>query len=66
MQGNAAEWCLDAWRDYPKQQQAATVDRFHAGDPQRDMFVVRGGAFWMPLHEQDDFAERCTSYYRQR
>ena len=44
--GNVAEWCLDQWREYPKEQESATVDRFHEGDPSRAMFMVRGHGFW--------------------
>ena len=44
--GNVAEWCLDQWRPYPKDQESPTVDRFHEGDPSRAMFIVRGHGFW--------------------
>jgi formylglycine-generating enzyme required for sulfatase activity len=44
--GNVAEWCLDQWSEYPKDQDSPTVDRFHEGDPSRAMFIVRGHGFW--------------------
>ena len=44
--GNVAEWCLDQWSEYPKEQDSPTVDRFHEGDPSRAMFMVRGHGFW--------------------
>jgi hypothetical protein len=44
--GNVAEWCLDQWREYPKNQESTTVDRFHEGNPSQAMFIVRGHGFW--------------------
>ena len=46
MLGNVPEWCLDEWHSYPKKQEQATVDRYHAGDPAKSRFAVRGGGFW--------------------
>jgi formylglycine-generating enzyme required for sulfatase activity len=59
MLGNVPEWCLDAWRSYPATQNEVTVDRYHRGDPARDMFVVRGNGFWST-------EVSCTSFTRTR
>jgi formylglycine-generating enzyme required for sulfatase activity len=60
MHGNAMEWCLDAWYDYPKQKNEVTVDPVHVTGPGRDTnFVVRGGAWWHA-------SEWCTSHSRSR
>jgi formylglycine-generating enzyme required for sulfatase activity/Spy/CpxP family protein refolding chaperone len=59
MQGNAMQWCMDAWYDYPKYSGTPTVDPFHPGDPTKDAFVVRGGAWWAPL-------DMCRSCWRDR
>lgn len=40
---NVPEWCLDRFEWYPSEQKDVTVDRFHAGKPGIDQFVVRGG-----------------------
>jgi formylglycine-generating enzyme required for sulfatase activity len=40
---NVPEWCLDRFEWYPTEQKDVTVDRFHAGKPGIDQFVVRGG-----------------------
>jgi serine/threonine protein kinase/formylglycine-generating enzyme required for sulfatase activity len=50
MQGNAMEWCLDAWRPYPNDRKDVMVDPFEPGRPEQDIFVVRGGAWWTPSH----------------
>ncbi len=57
MHGNAMEWCLDAWYDYPKGKKEVTVDPFKIGQPDKDTFVVRGGAWW--IH-----ANACASHWR--
>ena len=57
MHGNAMEWCLDAWYDYPKGTKEVTVDPFKIGNPDKDTFVVRGGAWWGGLH-------MCASHWR--
>jgi hypothetical protein len=58
MHGNAMEWCLDAWYDYPKGKKEVTVDPFQIGRPDKDTrFVVRGGAWWMG-------ADGCSSHWR--
>jgi formylglycine-generating enzyme required for sulfatase activity/serine/threonine protein kinase len=59
MHGNAMEWCLDAWYNYPNDNKAVSVDPFTIGAPDKDTFVVRGGAWWFP-------AEWCTSQWRSR
>jgi formylglycine-generating enzyme required for sulfatase activity len=60
MHGNAMEWCIDAWTEYPKSQNAVTVDPVKVGRPDRETtFVVRGGAWWLP-------ADKCTSQWRSR
>ena len=46
MQGNLREWCLDAWYDYPKPGAGAVENPVHFGDPAKDEFVIRGGAWW--------------------
>jgi formylglycine-generating enzyme required for sulfatase activity len=50
MHGNAMEWCFDAWYDYPKGEKGVTVDPFKIGQPDKDTFVVRGGAWWSVRH----------------
>ena len=40
------EWCFDAWNEYPKGQNEVTVDPFKIGRPDKETFVVRGGAWW--------------------
>jgi formylglycine-generating enzyme required for sulfatase activity len=57
MHGNAMEWCLDAWYEYPKNAAAVVVDPFHAGQAGRDRFVIRGGAWWAP-------PDMCRSSWR--
>ncbi len=58
MHGNAMEWCLDAWYEYPKGKKEVTVDPFKIGKPDQDTtFVVRGGAWW---------GDSCTSHWRSR
>jgi formylglycine-generating enzyme required for sulfatase activity len=59
MHGNAMEWCFDAWYEYPKGDKAVTVDPFTIGAPDKDTFVVRGGAWWSTL-------DSCSSYWRAR
>ncbi len=47
MHGNAMEWCLDAWYEYPKGSTEVAVDPVKIGEPNKDAaFVVRGGAWW--------------------
>ena len=57
MHGNAMEWCFDAWYDYPKGENDVTVDPFKIGEPDKDTFVVRGGAWWSVPH-------MCASHWR--
>jgi formylglycine-generating enzyme required for sulfatase activity len=57
MHGNAMEWCFDAWYDYPKGANEVTVDPFKIGQPDKDTFVVRGGAWW-------SIRDICTSHWR--
>ena len=57
MHGNAMEWCFDAWYDYPKGAKEVTVDPFKIGQPDKDTFVVRGGAWW-------SIPQFCTSHWR--
>ncbi len=45
MHGNAMEWCFDAWYDYPKGEKGVTIDPVKIGQPDKDKFVVRGGAW---------------------
>ncbi len=45
MHGNVAEWTLDRWYDYPKQDTDIQVDPVHLGQPARDAFILRGGAW---------------------
>jgi formylglycine-generating enzyme required for sulfatase activity len=59
MHGNAMEWCFDAWYDYPKGASEVTVDPFKIGQPNKDMFVVRGGAWWSG-------PQTCASHWRWR
>jgi formylglycine-generating enzyme required for sulfatase activity len=59
MNGNAMEWCFDAWYDYPKGQIEVTVDPFKIGQPDKDTFVVRGGAWWSD-------PRMCTSHWRAK
>lgn len=39
---NVAEWCLDKWVRYARDEHTVTEDRFHAGAPGFDQFAVRG------------------------
>ena len=56
MHGNAMEWCLDDWTEYPKKKNEVTVDPVKIGRPDKETtFVVRGGAWWLP-------ADQCTSH----
>ncbi len=48
MQGNVRQWCLDAWYTYPKPGAGAVDNPVHFGDPAKDEFVIRGGAWWSP------------------
>ncbi len=57
MHGNAMEWCFDAWYEFPKGTTELTVDPFKIGNPEKDTFVVRGGAWWSPRH-------MCSSHWR--
>jgi serine/threonine protein kinase/formylglycine-generating enzyme required for sulfatase activity len=60
MHGNAMEWCIDAWTEYPKSKNEVTVDPVKIGRPDKETtFVVRGGAWWLP-------ADQCTSQWRSR
>ena len=60
MHGNAMEWCLDAWSEYPEGTEDVTVDPFKIGRPDTaTTFVVRGGAWWLGPGE-------CTSHWRSR
>ena len=57
--GNAQEWCLDAWYEYPRNAKDVSVDPFHPGRPETSEFIIRGGAWWMGEGE-------CTSFWRER
>ena len=46
MQGNVRQWCYDAWYSYPKPEARAVDNPVHFGDPAKDEFVIRGGAWW--------------------
>jgi serine/threonine protein kinase/formylglycine-generating enzyme required for sulfatase activity len=60
MHGNAMEWCIDAWTEYPKSKNEVTVDPVKISPPDKETtFVVRGGAWWLP-------ADQCTSRWRSR
>jgi formylglycine-generating enzyme required for sulfatase activity len=59
MHGNAMEWCHDAWYDYPQGAKDVAVDPFKVGDPEKDTFVVRGGAWWSS-------PELCASHWRSK
>ena len=59
MHGNAMEWCFDAWQDFPKDVRGAAVNPFQIGNPEKDTFVVRGGAWWID-------PRLCTSHWRAR
>jgi formylglycine-generating enzyme required for sulfatase activity len=58
MHGNAMEWCFDAWYGYPTGEKEVAVDPFKIGQPDKDRFVVRGGAWWSAPH-------RCASHVRE-
>jgi formylglycine-generating enzyme required for sulfatase activity len=47
MQGDVREWCHDAWYSYPKPEAGTVENPVHPGNPAKDEFVVRGGAWWM-------------------
>jgi serine/threonine protein kinase/formylglycine-generating enzyme required for sulfatase activity len=59
MHGNAAEWCLDAWYEYPVASKEVVVDPLHIGptNPLAPM-VVRGGRWWSGT-------ALCTSHWRE-
>ena len=57
MHGNAMEWCLDAWYDYPKGMEEVNVDPVNIGQTNKDAFVVRGGAWWSRR-------DMCTNHWR--
>ncbi len=60
MLGNAMEWCLDAWYEYPKGSKEVVVDPLKIGQSGALVpFVVRGGAWWIT-------SDRCTSHWRDR
>jgi formylglycine-generating enzyme required for sulfatase activity len=59
MHGNAMEWCFDAFDDYPRGENEVTVDPFKIGKPEKDTFVVRGGAWWAS-------SGACTSHWLSR
>jgi formylglycine-generating enzyme required for sulfatase activity len=59
MHGNAMEWCFDAWYEFPKGATEVTVDPFKVGNPEKDAFVVRGGAWWSSPH-------MCSSHWRAK
>jgi formylglycine-generating enzyme required for sulfatase activity len=59
MQGNAPEWCLDAWQDEPQIALLRVTDPYLPAKSLEDCFVVRGGG-WM------DDARECTSGSRRR
>ncbi len=44
MHGNAMEWCLDAWHEFPAAGAADAIDPFTRSRPGIDLFVCRGGA----------------------
>jgi formylglycine-generating enzyme required for sulfatase activity len=57
MHGNAMEWCFDSWYDYPRRQTEVIINPFKIGPPDKERFVVRGGAWWAPPHY-------CSSHWR--
>jgi formylglycine-generating enzyme required for sulfatase activity len=60
MHGNAIEWCLDAWYEYPRSSKQVAVDPVTIGRPGRGAsFVSRGGAWWIGGGE-------CKSGWRDR
>jgi formylglycine-generating enzyme required for sulfatase activity len=59
MHGNAMEWCFDAWCEFPRGTTDVTVDPFKVGNPEKDTFVVRGGAWWSSPH-------MCSSHWRAK
>jgi formylglycine-generating enzyme required for sulfatase activity len=59
MHGNAMEWCLDAWSGYPKGENEVTVDPFKIVQPDKDTFVVRGGAWWSG-------SQTCACHWRSQ
>ncbi len=60
MHGNAMEWCLDVWYDYPKGSKDVAIDPLNIGQLDKDKsFVVRGGAWWF----RD---QHCSSGWRDR
>jgi formylglycine-generating enzyme required for sulfatase activity len=59
MQGNAPEWCLDAWRDEPEIALLRVTDPFAPAKSLEEDFVARGGG-WM------DDTRGCSSGSRRR
>ena len=64
MQGNAMEWCYDAWYGYPKNSTETAIDPVHFGNPQTDKFVIRGGAWWTANGLGVWWLPGCTSHWR--
>ena len=57
MHGNAMEWCFDAWYEVTQGATDVTVNPFKIGNPEKDTFVVRGGAWWSA-------PRMCSSHWR--
>lgn len=58
MQGNVAEWCMDAWQEKPETLPWRLTDPFTPPKDAKGLFVVRGGGWWSRL-------ERCGSSARE-
>lgn len=58
MQGNVAEWCMDAWQEKPETPPWRLTDPFIPPKDAQGLFVIRGGGWWSRV-------ERCGSSARE-
>ena len=61
---NVGEWCLDKWVMYTRDESTVTLDRFHAGRPGLDRFVVRGAREGRDERDPNTQTRLCRDDYR--
>jgi formylglycine-generating enzyme required for sulfatase activity len=68
MCGNAAQWCLDVWQEYPAESAKVLEDPCRLWKSNQDRLCLRGGAWWRNReHVQPisrDMSESVGSGYR--